>query len=669
MPYQLDKPPDTIKNIPKGAQKIWIETFNAVEDESKDENLARQAGWKNVKEKYHKVDGKWVLKSALVDISLTITKASLHNGTMRWQAVASDTSPDNKGEATSLPLFQDWVERIEKGTTVPFLPPPRRPFLGLSHYPSLDGYGEAGPTEKMYIDGECFKAGGTFFDDKDHPLGKALFEAVQKEQSQIKKGNTVDQPIRISAAWWDLKHQHGDFVFERKSLDELCPMCEKGKTDNKVYLAGQLDHLAATRVPINPRTSLALEEKAMTDKITREEDAASIVGEEQAAQIEEKSQQMVGKSETEELPTGMIVKADEETGTEPEDEPEATTEKAMTKTVGGKKYPASDFLVVEDQEMPSTWHLQVKRNGKPDHNLMGGAWASLHGGYRGNIYEGPSKQKAISALKRLYNSEDMETPPIKKADLETPTMAVAMGEEHGYMPLNGATSMDEAMNFLKTREMLDKAYTRYDVFRMVMENIMQYLPQEEQMMATRKAVDAFSNEVATIKAAVEDVYLNSPAIEQEQNMSDQQIEQVEETPLQKAHVAVMEAMQTDGDGKVPAVQKALNAYAEAIQVEIDAQPAQPESQPNLSDQITQGVLKGLAGFMEQVTQLNERLSTQSQQPQVTVQPVQLPQQKSFSTDIPVNDPAQQAANQLPLSPFTGKPSPLRAIINRSVGIQ
>ena len=69
-----------------------------------------------------------------------------------------------------------------------------------------------------------------------------------------------------------------------------------------------------------------------------------------------------------------------------------------------------DYLVVEDREKPSTWHLQVKVNGKPDHRLMGAAWAALHGGYRGNRYEGPDKQAAIDKLKKLYAAEGMETP-------------------------------------------------------------------------------------------------------------------------------------------------------------------------------------------------------------------------------------------------------------------
>lgn len=80
-----------------------------------------------------------------------------------------------------------------------------------------------------------------------------------------------------------------------------------------------------------------------------------------------------------------------------------------TKTVDGKSRPAGDFLVVGDSDKPSTWHLPVKKNGKPDHKLMGAAKAALTspGGHRGNKYQGPDKAKATSKLKALYKSEDM----------------------------------------------------------------------------------------------------------------------------------------------------------------------------------------------------------------------------------------------------------------------
>ena len=63
------------------------------------------------------------------------------------------------------------------------------------------------------------------------------------------------------------------------------------------------------------------------------------------------------------------------------------------------------YLVPDGKHLPVTGE-----DGKPDHHLMGAAWAALHGGYRGNKYEGPDKEKAIAALRALYKSEGMELP-------------------------------------------------------------------------------------------------------------------------------------------------------------------------------------------------------------------------------------------------------------------
>jgi hypothetical protein len=75
-------------------------------------------------------------------------------------------------------------------------------------------------------------------------------------------------------------------------------------------------------------------------------------------------------------------------------------------------YPPSDFLVVEDPEKATTFHLQVKRHGKPDHGLMGAAFAALYKNYRGNAYDGPGKEEAKRRLRALYKSEGMEWPEI-----------------------------------------------------------------------------------------------------------------------------------------------------------------------------------------------------------------------------------------------------------------
>jgi len=84
---------------------------------------------------------------------------------------------------------------------------------------------------------------------------------------------------------------------------------------------------------------------------------------------------------------------------------------AVMKTETDGKHPASHYLVVEDAEAVTTWHLRVRgADGDLDHGLMGAAWAALHGGYRGNVYEGPEKAAALTKLQGLYTSEGMETP-------------------------------------------------------------------------------------------------------------------------------------------------------------------------------------------------------------------------------------------------------------------
>jgi phage I-like protein len=94
-----------------------------------------------------------------------------------------------------------------------------------------------------------------------------------------------------------------------------------------------------------------------------------------------------------------------------------------TKKEPDGEHPPSHYLVVEDSAKPSTWHLRVRdADGSMNHNLMGAAWAALHGGYRGNKYEGPGKEAAIAKLKSLYKSEGMELPDQQTAEILLPRM-------------------------------------------------------------------------------------------------------------------------------------------------------------------------------------------------------------------------------------------------------
>ncbi len=96
----------------------------------------------------------------------------------------------------------------------------------------------------------------------------------------------------------------------------------------------------------------------------------------------------------------------------------ATTMDASKAVTNSDGLTASAFLVAEDPEDPSTWHLRVKdEHGKLDHRLMGAAAAALGpAGYRGNRYEGPQADAARAKLRALYKQEKMPYPGEGKAD-------------------------------------------------------------------------------------------------------------------------------------------------------------------------------------------------------------------------------------------------------------
>jgi len=99
------------------------------------------------------------------------------------------------------------------------------------------------------------------------------------------------------------------------------------------------------------------------------------------------------------------------------------------------------YLIVDEN---GEGHLKVRNSpeGPLDHGLMGGAWAALHGGYRGKKYEGPDKEKAIAKLKRLYAEENMPLPSDRATERgpsvlldRLPKAIFAEGKEFYEIPL------------------------------------------------------------------------------------------------------------------------------------------------------------------------------------------------------------------------------------------
>lgn len=629
---------------------------------------------------------------AEIDIVIKATQGD--DGVMRWKSSVSTTALDRQDERTSIDLYKSWIEAIENGSRQTWLPPARNPFLGIAHYPSLDGKGEAGLASVVYIDGKCCKAKGIF---NDTPIGKAMFEALRREQSQVQKGETVEKPIRISAGWYDESHLHEseNFTFERKSLTDKCPLCEKG-IGGKVYLKGQLDHFAATRVPVNPETNLLLEEKSMTEKATRKSDAESIIGTD-LAELLETEVNMTNKSD-------------------------AIVIKSLTKKVGDEEFEAGDFLIVEDPEKVTTWHLAVKRQGKVDHNLMGAAKAALTVGFRGNVYEGPNKQDAIDKLKKLYETEGMTwkaDSSVREAEQKEEAYSSQSGglnvkqtetkmkktlkykgveyvwdiEEEKYMDADGneappaalkmvAKQMDEdAENFEDEEDMVVRPKVKakktvksiisyaeaksmaqenedeigplsaWDVFKSAVETAFEQKDPQVQLLTVKSLIEEFDADVESIKSQVADAYLgyieHTPEVEKSEtdpNDITLQLKAQVDSTLKDASINV-----TD---KEVILQKALTNYVgqlKSILHPIDTQKAELATMEQMVDSKLNPVIEKLNLIAEQMTAKS----------QVSNQVV--PVQKSLTANTTmVNE------NKLPISPITGKPSALTAMIQRSV---
>ncbi len=63
MPYTLATVPDWVKKMPKGAQEIWVNAFNAAVKQYDDEETAFRVAIAAVKNKYKQNErGEWVLK-------------------------------------------------------------------------------------------------------------------------------------------------------------------------------------------------------------------------------------------------------------------------------------------------------------------------------------------------------------------------------------------------------------------------------------------------------------------------------------------------------------------------------------------------------------------------------------------------------------------------------
>jgi len=231
---------------------------------------------------------------AMGGFDMWIYRVAESDGVRKWYSTSSGVKKDLYGERMSAKLFDDFVERIDNpDAEVPMQFTSKAwngglPYLGVAHYLDLDGFGIVGKADTVWRDGNVLKMKGTFLDT---PLANAAFEAIKQDRLE-KRADT--ERVRVSIAFIDWGHNHGKGrAFARKSISDMCPYCEAGLGE-KEYTAGQLVHLALTRRPAYPETEIvALEERSMSK---RRDDAASIIGDELADELEAKSKDLIGRS-------------------------------------------------------------------------------------------------------------------------------------------------------------------------------------------------------------------------------------------------------------------------------------------------------------------------------------------------------------------------------------
>jgi len=342
-------------NLPAAGKKIFEEVYEKAKSgtcrkrEDKEECAAKIA-WTAVKNAgWHKdKDGNWSKKAMIQEFSMTIKSVAYDkpSNEMRWKADASDTDEDSQGDNMSIGLYNRFMEHINSNEPAPESFRSEfwsggMPYLSISHYPDLNGEGVPGPVDAVYVDGKFLKARGRF---DDNPLGRACFKAICSElYAEDKSEHDDDNKVRISIGFLDWRHRHksNDFIFERRTLDDMCPQCLleliRGEYGGREFLDGQLIHLALTRVPVNVRTIMEVD-KSMT---TQKEDAASIIGDELAEELEEKKTGDVSKS--------LVIKSEEDEVTD--ETPVEVKKEEVVDKVKEEEIPESEIEEISLKEL------------------------------------------------------------------------------------------------------------------------------------------------------------------------------------------------------------------------------------------------------------------------------------------------------------------------------
>lgn len=693
MPLTIEKAP---KVLPEHAKHIWVATFNsAYEGTCKGSDAcAAKVAWSAVKKKYaQNKQGDWVAKSDFInEFSFAITKASYDEktGERRWMATTSDTDFDSKNQRMSIELFNDFIRKAKSGAAVPVEFQSEyfkggMPYVSVSHYPDFNGEGSVGETKELYTDGNRLKAKGIFYNT---PLGIKAFEAIYKSIH-----DKEPEPIRISIGFLDWKHRHGDVMFNRKSLYDVCPICTKTK-ENVVFLSGQLIHLALTRVPVNQRTIIEAEvEKSMT---TRLEDAESIVGKEEAEKLEKKahatveqSEAIVEKSENEitpeTVPSPEPVIEQAEAEVIPDDMPKEFVEDWATFDLPDEEKPLFDMeqeAIVEEASArkdvtPADKKAAEKKYGNVTYadeknkkypidteKHIRAAWNYIHMPKNAAKYSPAEvsaiKSKIVSAWKRIIGGSpaaakksETESEPVVEKQEAVPVVVV--DEPAEYRPFAGATSWKDADEWIATQQEASKFYDAWYMFQAISDNIMKSENDElpDKAKALKALMTDFQKNVTMKSFAIlskfEEKFMAEP-------------KPVEAHPLDEAIAELKSvyndtvALEAPEEEKLQKLQPAFENFAVVIRSSVKETPKEESVEPAK-------VTPEISEMKSMITELQTGMKT-------IVENVQLLMQTKSANAVRPAIPAPRNLNPslVKKAEVTSDTPKLRAIINKSVGI-
>lgn len=414
-------------NLPDAANQIFEKVYNASIKGDKPKEYAAKVAWTAVKNAgYKRSDsGEWIKEESAVyvpEFSMRLTKSVYgKDNVMRVQMVASDTEADSFEERMSLELFNNFIARRNQPVPADFADVVCEeswnggdPYLSIAHYRAgKDKKNTPGMVEESFIDGNYFKSKAMI---TDNDLGRAIFKAINDD---LYKNSDRSDKIRVSIAFLDLKHKHGDLVFERNSKADRCPLCEMGVGD-KTYLDGYLVHEAFTRVPANPRTSVEIQK--MADQIlTKKDDARSIVGDLADALVDKsrlsddsvitRDDDVVEDTSTRkdvnpkegENKYGDVKFADEKNKKYPIDTEEhiRAAWNYINKDSNASKYSSSDVSSIKSK-IVAAWKAKIDKNGPPSAQTS-----------KSEVVE----MKELSSVADSVSVRDYETSPDKKVDV------------------------------------------------------------------------------------------------------------------------------------------------------------------------------------------------------------------------------------------------------------